>query len=335
MIEKILDAAIRFRWGVVVVTLIVAAFGASQLLKLPIDAVPDITNKQVQINTAAPALGPLDMERLVTFPVETAMAGIPGLESTRSISRNGFSQVTVVFAESTDLYFARQQVAERLTQAKESLPDGVEPQMGPVTTGLGEVLMYVVEYEPAGTKANPRIAGRPGFQPDGSYLTIDGKLLSDEISKLAYLRTVQDWVISPQLKTVSGVAGIDSIGGYEKQFVVEPDPAKLATYHISFSELADALDKANISVGANFVERGGEAYLVKADGRIRTLDEIGHATVATRGGVAVAVRDIATVRIGGELRTGAASENGNEVVIGTALMIAGGNSRIVASAVAE
>ena len=134
MIDKLLDASIRFRWGVVVATLIVAAFGAFQLLKLPIDAVPDITNKQVQINTVEPNIGPLDIERLVTFPIETAMAGIPGLQSSRSISRNGFSQVTVVFDEGVDLYFARQQVAERLTQAKESLPDGVEPQMGPVTT---------------------------------------------------------------------------------------------------------------------------------------------------------------------------------------------------------
>ncbi len=335
MNEKLLDAAIRFRWGVVVITLIIAAFGAAQLFKLPIDAVPDITNKQVQINTVAPALGPLDMERLVTFPVETAMAGIPGLESSRSISRNGFSQVTVVFDEDVDLYFARQQVAERLTQAKESLPEGVEPQMGPVTTGLGEVLMYVVEYLPAGTKNNPKVAGKPGFQPDGSYLTTDGNLLTDEVSKLAYLRTLQDWAIRPQLRSVEGVAGIDSIGGYERQFVVEPDPAKLASYHISFSELAEALEKANISVGANFVERGGEAFLVKADGRIRSLDEIGRATVATRGGVPVAVRDIATVRIGGDLRTGAASEDGNEVVVGTALMIAGGNSRIVADAVSD
>ena len=226
MIEKLLDSAIRFRWGVIVATLIVAAFGVFQLLKLPIDAVPDITNKQVQINTVAPALGPLDMERLVTFPVETAMAGIPGLDSSRSISRNGFSQVTVVFDENVDLYFARQQVAERLTQAKESLPEGVEPQMGPVTTGLGEVLMYVVEFEPAGTKANPKVAGKPGFQPDGSYLTIDGNVLADDVSKLAYLRTVQDWIIRPQLRGVEGVAGIDSIGGYERQFVVEPDPAK-------------------------------------------------------------------------------------------------------------
>jgi cobalt-zinc-cadmium resistance protein CzcA len=335
MIEKLLDAAIRFRWAVVALTLIIAGFGIAELLKLPIDAVPDITNKQVQINTVAPALGPLDMERLVTFPVETAMSGIPGLATSRSISRNGFSQVTMVFDEGVDLYFARQQVAERLTQAKESLPDGVEPQMGPVTTGLGEVLMYVVEFEPSGTSENPKITGKPGFQPDGGYLTNDGDMLTDDVAKLAYLRTVQDWVIRPQLRTVEGVAGIDSIGGYEKQFIVEPDPAKLASYHVSFSELAEALEKANFSAGAGFVERGGEAFLVKADGRIRTLDEIGRATVATRGGIAVAVRDVATVRIGGDLRTGAASENGNEVVVGTALMIAGGNSRIVANAVAE
>jgi heavy metal efflux system protein len=335
MIEKLLDASIRFRWAVVILTLAMAAFGTMQLLKLPIDAVPDITNKQVQINTVAPALGPLDMERLVTFPVENAMAGIPGLESSRSISRNGFSQVTVIFDENADLYFARQQVAERLTQAKDSLPDGVEPQMGPVTTGLGEVLMYVVEYEDAGTRKNPKIAGQPGFQPDGSYLTTEGDILRDDVAKLAYLRTVQDWVIRPQLKTVEGVAGIDGIGGYEKQFIVEPDPAKMAAYQISLAELSDALGKANISVGAGFVERGGEAFLVKADGRVRTLDEIGRATIATRGGIAVAVRDVATVGIGGEMRTGAASENGKEVVIGTALMIAGGNSRIVAMAVSE
>jgi len=335
MIARILAASIRFRWGVVIATLIVAAYGVTQLLKLPIDAVPDITNKQVQINTVAPNLGPLDMERLVTFPVETAMAGIPGLESSRSISRNGFSQVTVVFEDHTDLYFARQQVAERLNQAKGTLPEGVEPEMGPVSTGLGEVLMYVVDFAPAGTKENPRIAGRPGFQPDGSYMTPAGEILADDVAKEGYLRTVQDWVIRPQLRTVPGVAGIDSIGGYEKQFVVQPDAARMAAYGISFSELAAALEAANISVGANYVERGGEAFLVRADGRIRTLDEISRATVATRGGVPVQVRDVAAVSIGGGLRTGSATENGNEVVVGTALMLAGGNSRIVAAAVAE
>ena len=282
MIEKLLDASIRFRWGVVILTLIISAYGLSELMKLPIDAVPDITNKQVQINTVEPNLGPLDIERLVTFPVETAMAGIPGLESSRSISRNGFSQVTVIFEDHTDLYFARQQVAERLNQAKGTLPEGVEPQMGPVSTGLGEVLMYIVDFAKPGSKAAPKVAGKPGFQPDGSYLTTDGNFLTDEVAKLGYLRTVQDWVIRPQLKTVSGVAGIDSIGGYEKQFVVQPDASKLSTYGISFSELAEALERANISVGANFVERGGEAFLVRADGRIRSVDEIGRATVASR-----------------------------------------------------
>lgn len=334
MIDRLIDASIRFRWGVIFVALIVAAFGGWQLLKVPIDAVPDITNKQVQINTVAPALGPLDMERLVTFPVENAMAGIPGLQGSRSISRNGFSQVTVVFEDKVDLYFARQQVAERLTQARDSLPAGVEPAMGPVSTGLGEVLTYVVDFDKPGSKAAPRIAGKPGWQPDNAFLTPDGELLRDDVAKLAFLRTVQDWTIKPQLRTIPGVAGIDSIGGYEKQFVVQPDPSKLSTFGISFSELADTLEKANLSVGAGFVNRGGEAFLVRADARIRTLDEIASATVATRGGVAVAVRDVATVRLGGEMRTGAASENGHEVVIGTALMLAGGNSRTVAQAVA-
>ena len=335
MIERLLRLSLQFRWAVVGLTLLVAAFGVSELLKVPIDAVPDITNKQVQINTTAPALGPLDMERLVSFPVETALSGIPGLDSTRSISRNGFSQVTAIFEEDVDLYFARQQVAERLNSASESLPEGVEPRMGPVTTGLGEVLMYVIRYKPAATSDAPRVGGRPGPQPDGSYLTPEGERLTDEVAKLAYLRTVQDWVMRPQLASVQGVAGIDSIGGYEKQYVVEPDPSRLASLRVSFTDLAEALERSNLSVGANFLERGGEAFLVRADGRIRTIDELARATVATRGGVPIAVRDVATVRIGGDLRTGAASQNGEEVVVGTALMIAGGNSRIVAQAVGE
>ncbi len=334
MIEKLIAASIRFRWSVIVATLIVAAFGIAQLLKLPIDAVPDITNKQVQINTTAPDLGPVDIERLVTFPVETAMAGIPGLTGSRSISRNGFSQVTLVFSDGTDLYFARQQVAERLNQAKGALPDDAEPAMGPVSTGLGEVLMYVVDFAPRTAAAKGRAAGTPGFQPDGSYLTPAGERLTDEVARQGYLRSVQDWVIAPQLKTVAGVAGIDSIGGYEKQFVVQPDVAKMASYGIAFADLADALERANISVGANFVERGGEAFLVRADGRIRTLDEIARAAVASRGGVPVLMRDVATVSIGGDLRTGSATRNGKEVVVGTALMLAGGNSRIVAADVA-
>ena len=335
MIDRLLDASVRFRWAVLAITALVAIYGAFQLFRLPIDAVPDITNKQVQVNVAAPQFSPLDMERLVTFPVENSLAGIPGLDYTRSISRNGFAQVTAVFEEDVDLYFARQQVAERLAQAGESLPDGIQPQMGPVSTGLGEVLMWSVSYAPTATKESPKIPGRPGFQPDGSYLTPEGQRLTDEVSRLAYLRTVQDWIIRPQIRGVDGIAGVDSIGGYEKQFVVQPIPGQLAAYGVSFTELADALEKANLSVGANFIQRGGEAFLVRADARIRHIDEIGRTVIASRNGVPVTVANVAVITLGGELRTGAASLDGKEVVIGTALMLAGENSRIVAGGVAE
>lgn len=335
MIDRLLDASVRFRWAVLAITALVAIYGAFQLFRLPIDAVPDITNKQVQVNVAAPQFSPLDMERLVTFPVENSLAGIPGLNYTRSISRNGFAQVTAVFEEDVDLYFARQQVAERLAQAGEGLPDGIQPQMGPVSTGLGEVLMWSVDYAPTATAKNPKIPGRPGFQPDGSYLTPEGERLTDDVSRLAYLRTVQDWIIRPQIRGVDGIAGVDSIGGYEKQFVVQPNPGQLAAYGVSFTELAEALEKANLSVGANFIQRGGEAFLVRADARIRHIDEIGRTVIANRNGVPVTVANVATVTLGGELRTGAASLDGKEVVIGTALMLAGENSRIVAQGVAE
>ena len=335
MIDRILDASVRFRWAVIVLTALVAIYGAIQLFRLPIDAVPDITNKQVQVNVSAPQFSPLDMERLVTFPVETALAGIPGLDHTRSISRNGFAQVTAVFDEDVDIYFARQQVAERLSQAQDSLPDGVPPQMGPISTGLGEVLMWAVSYAPTATKDSPKIPGRPGFQPDGSYLTPQGERLTDDVSRLAYLRTLQDWVVRPQLRTVEGIAGVDGIGGYEKQFIVQPDPARLASYGVSFTELAEALEQGNLSVGANFIERGGEAFLVRADARIRDADEIERTVIAQRNGLPVTVANVANVRVGGELRTGAASLNGKEVVVGTALMLAGENSRIIASAVAD
>jgi cobalt-zinc-cadmium resistance protein CzcA len=335
MIANLIALSVRARWTVVLIVLVVCAYGAWQLTRLPIDAVPDITNKQVQINSADPGLSPIEIEKRVTFPVETALAGIPGLESTRSLSRNGFSQVTAVFKGSTDLYFARQQVSERLAQARDNLPEGVQPQIGPVTTGLGEVFMYAVDFASPAGRGAVVLNGLTGWQSDGSILTPEGDRLTDEVSRAAYLRTVQDWIIRPQLRTVTGVAGIDSIGGYEKQYVVEPDPVKLAAYGVSFSELAKALEAANLSVGANFLNRGGEAYLVRADARIRSLDEIAQAVIATRGGLPVAVKDVATVRLGGELRTGAASLNGHEVVIGTALMLIGENSRTVARSVGE
>ena len=329
MITRLVDLSVAHRYLVLLFVSIAAAFGIYQLSALPIDAVPDITNKQVIINSLDPALGPLDMEKRVTFPVETALAGIPGLESTRSISRNGFSQITAVFADSVDIYFARQQVAERLAQARDQLPSGVQPAMGPVSTGLGEVLTWSIRY-----KQPHKVTGAAGWQTDGSYRTAEGEILADPIAQAAYLRTVQSWIVAPQIKSVPGIAGVDSIGGYEKQFLVQPDPARLAAYGVSFAELASSLEKANNSVGANFVERGGEAFLVRADARIRSIDEISRAVIATKGGVPVTVADVATVKIGGELRTGAGSENGEEAVIGTALMLVGENSRTVSAAVA-
>ncbi len=335
MIAGLMALSVRARWAVVFFIAIVSAIGMWQLTRLPIDAVPDITNKQVQVNTVDPGLSPADIEKRVTFPIETALAGIPGLESTRSVSRNGFSQVTAVFKENVDLYFARQQVSERISQARENLPEGLQPQIGPVTTGLGEVFMYTIDFANPGGKGAKVRDGQPGWQSDGSYLTPEGERLTDDVSRAAYLRTVQDWIISPQLRTVPGVAGVDSIGGFEKQYLVEPDPVKLNAYGVSFSDLAKALEAANLSVGANFLERAGEAYLVRADARIRSANEIANAVIATRGGVPVMVKDVATVRIGGELRTGAASMNGHEVVVGTALMLIGENSRTVAKAVGE
>ena len=330
MIANLIALSVRARWAVLFLFLAVAAIGVWQLMKLPIDAVPDITNNQVQINTMDPRLSPVEIEKLVTYPIETALAGIPGLETTRSISRNGFSQVTAIFSDSTNLYFARQQVGERLRTAAENLPEGTEPQVGPVTTGLGEIVMYTVGYAHPNGRGARRLPGVPGWQPDGSYLTPEGDRLTDDVQKASYLRTVQDWIISPQMKSVKGVAGVDSIGGYARTYVVEPDPTKLASYAISYTELGDALRKANLAVGANYFDRGGEAYLIRSDARVRDIDEIQNAVAATRNGVPVTVGQLATVKIGGELRTGAASVNGQEAVIGTVLMLIGQNSRIVA-----
>lgn len=329
MIASLIALAVRARWAVLFIFLLIAGIGVWQLTRLPIDAVPDITNNQVQINTVDRRLSPVEMEKLVTYPIETALAGIPGLETTRSLSRNGFSQVSAIFTDSTDLYFARQQVAERLAQARDSLPDGVQPQIGPVTTGLGEILMYTVNYKPRGKGASIR-DGQAGWQSDGSYLTPEGEKLTDEVAKDGYLRTVQDWIIRPQLRSVPGVAGVDSIGGYAKTFVVEPDPVKLSGYGISYSELAQSLEAANLAVGANYFNRAGEAYLVRADARIRSVEQIQNAVAATRNGVPITVGQVADVKIGGDLRTGAASMNGREAVVGTVLMLIGENSRAVA-----
>ena len=335
MIARIIALSVRARWLIVFVTAVVATLGFWQISRLPIDVTPDITNKQVQINTVVPTLGPIEVEKRVTFPIETALSGLAGVENTRSFSRNGFSQVTAVFKESANLYFMRQQVSERLAQAAPNLPAGADPQMGPVSTGLGEVFHYSIEFANPGGKGAQIRDGRPGWQSDGSFLTDDGEKLPDQVSQLAYLRTVQDWIVRPQLRTVAGVADVDSLGGYVKQYVVEPDSAKLAAYGLSYGELGEALQKANLSVGADFIQRSGEAYLVRADARIHSADEIERAVVTTRGGVPVAVKDLARVRIGGELRRGAASRNGYETVVGSALMLVGANSRTVARGVGD
>ncbi len=334
MLESILHFSIKNRWLVVILTLGTAILGVVSLRQLPIDAVPDITNNQVQINTLFASLSPLEMEKQVTFPVETALAGIPGLRSTRSLSRNGFSQVTAVFDDDVNIYFARQQVSERLSQARESLPSGAEPKMGAISTGLGEIYMWTVEYTqgaPAGPA--PDASGAPGPQADGTYLTPVGERLTSALERAAYLRTVQDWIIRPQLKGVPGVAGVDVIGGYVKQYHVQPDPMKLVSYGLTFSEVIEALEKNNASTGAGYIEHKGESYLVRAAGRIETPEQIESIVLGTRRGTPIYIRDVATVGIGKELRTGSASENGEEVVVGTALMLIGANSRTVAAAV--
>ena len=332
MISRILDISVRQRWLVLLLSLLAAGFGGYALTKLPIDAVPDITNNQVQINTVAPALSPFDIERQVTYPVETALAGIKGLEYTRSLSRNGFSQVTAVFSDNVDLYFARQQVVERLSEAREALPSEVEPHMGPITTGLGEIYMWTVRYA---APAERKIAapGKPGWQPDGAYLTPEGQRLTNDLERAAYLRTIQDWVIRPQVRTVAGVAGVDGIGGFEKQYHVQPDPTKLTSLDLSFSDVARALQANNANQGARYLEDNGEGYVVRSSGRLESMDEIGNVVVTTRGGVPVRIKDIAEVRIGRDLRTGSGSQDGQEAVVGTALMLIGENSRTVAAAV--
>lgn len=333
MIQGILNFSLRHRYLIALLTAAVALFGLYSLKNLPIDAVPDITNVQVQINTSAGALSPTEIEKQVTFPVETALAGIPGLDSTRSISRNGFSQVTAVFHDSVDIYFARQQVGERLQEVRGSLPEGAEPAMGAISTGLGEIYMWTVGYAHPDGKDAVIKDNEPGWQSDGSYLTPEGQRLKGRMEQASYLRTVQDWIIRPQLKSVAGVAGVDAIGGYVRQYHVQPYPDKLVALGLSFSDIVESLEKNNQSVGAGYIEKSGESYVVRADGRISTEEQIGDIVVTTRGGVPVYMRDIAEVGIGKELRTGSASENGKEVVVGTTLMLIGANSRTVSEAV--
>ncbi len=310
MLESILRFSINQRWLVLLAVLGMAALGAYNYQRLPIDAVPDITNVQVQINAEAPGYSPLEAEQRITFPIETAMAGLPGLEQTRSLSRYGLSQVTVVFNDGTDIYFARQLVNERIQSTRGQLPPGIEPEMGPVATGLGEIFMWTVEPEEGARK------------PDGTaYTSTD-------------LRTIQDWIVRPQLRNIPGVTEINTIGGYLKQFHVTPDPAKLMAYGLTFHDIIASLERNNANVGAGYIEKSGEQYLIRAPGQVADIEEIREIVVKTDDGVPIRIKDVAEVLLGKELRTGAATENGQEVVLGTVFMLIGENSRTVSQRVA-
>ncbi|MDZ4077131.1 CusA/CzcA family heavy metal efflux RND transporter [Hydrocarboniphaga sp.] len=310
MLEKLLRFSIGRSGVVMVLMLALIALGAWNYQRLPIDAVPDITNVQVQINTQAPGYTPLEVEQRITVPIETALTGLPGLDYRRSLSRYGLSQVTVVFADGTDLYFARNLVNERLQQARSRLPDGVEPAMGPIATGLGEIFLYTVEA-------------------DGNARQADGR----PYDSMA-LRSLQDWVIRPQLLQVTGVTEVNSIGGYAKQFHVLPDPGRLLSYGLTMDQVAEALERNNANRGAGYLERNREQLLVRIPGQVAGLDDLRRIVVATRDGLPITVGDVAEVALGKELRTGAATRDGHETVLGTAVMLVGENSRAVAKAVA-
>jgi cobalt-zinc-cadmium resistance protein CzcA len=310
MFERLIQFAIEQRIVVMLSVLLMAGLGIASYQKLPIDAVPDITNVQVQINTSAPGFSPLETEQRITFAIETTMAGLPGLQQTRSLSRSGLSQVTVIFEDGTDLFFARQLVSERLQAAKDQLPEGVDALMGPISTGLGEIFLWTVEADEGARKED----GTP-------YTPTD-------------LRVIQDWIIKPQLRNVPGVAEINTIGGFAKQYQIAPDPRKLAAYKLTLNDLMTALERNNANVGAGYVERGGEQLLIRAPGQLGNVQDIADIVITNVQGTPIRVSDVADVGIGKELRSGAATENGREVVLGTVFMLIGENSRTVSQAVA-
>jgi len=309
MFERLIRLAIEHRWLVILAVLGMAGLGVFNYSILPIDAVPDITNVQVQINTTAPGYSPLETEQRITYPIETVMAGLPHLEQTRSLSRYGLSQVTVIFQDGTDVYFARQLVNQRIQEAKDKLPVGITPAMGPISTGLGEIYLWIVEAKEGAKK------------PDGSPYTATD------------LREIQDWIIKPQLRNVPGVTEINSIGGYAKQYQVAPIPEKLASYGLTLQDIVTALDRNNNNVGAGYIEKRGEQYLIRAPGQVHSMEDIRNIILGNVQGVPIRIRDVGEVEIGRELRTGAATENGRETVLGTVFMLIGQNSRAVSQAV--
>jgi len=311
MIESILRLSIKRRYLFLSFLLVIIGVGSWSYQYLPIDAVPDITNVQVQINTAAPGYSPLESEQRITYPVETALYGLPKLAYTRSLSRYGLSQVTVVFEEGTDIHFARNLINTRLSTIKSVLPPGIEPEMGPISTGLGEIFMYTVQAKPDARQQN-------GLPYDATSL-----------------REIQDWIIKPQLAQVKGVIEVNSIGGYNKQYHVLPDPKKLLYYRVGIEDLVKALMANNDNRGAGYIERNGQQLLVRSPGQLATIDDIGNVIIAEHQNVPIKIRDVANIAIGKELRTGAATRDGKETVLGTAMMLIGENSRTVAQNVAD
>ncbi|PIQ98970.1 MAG: CusA/CzcA family heavy metal efflux RND transporter [Nitrospinae bacterium CG11_big_fil_rev_8_21_14_0_20_45_15] len=309
MLSALLKFSVKYRIFVILGTLALAIPGIYNFQILPIDAVPDITNVQIQINTKARGYTPLEVENRITFPIETALAGTPKLSHTRSISRYGMSQVTVVFDDDTDIYFARQLINTRLQEMIGKLPPNTQPVMGPIATGLGEIFLWTV---------GP-----------------DEKIKSTQPYSLTELRTIQDWIIRPQLRNIPGVADVNSIGGYTKQYQVAPDPEKLRAYKISFRDVVDALMKNNDNVGAGYIEHSGSQYLIRTPGQVSGIRDIERIIAGSRNGIPIYIKDIAEVTLGKELRTGAATENGQEVVLGTVFMLKGENSRTVSIKVAD
>ena len=279
--------------------------------KLPIDAVPDITNTQVQINTQANGFTALEIEQRITYPIENAMSGMPNMEQTRSISRYGLSQVTIIFEDGTDIYWARQLINQRLQEAMGEMPEKIQPTMSPISTGLGEIYQWVIKAE-----ANAK-------KPDGSaYSAMD-------------LREIQDWIVRPQLQRVKGVAEINSIGGFNKTYVVAPDLNRLQQLQIPLIDLQTALTENNENRGAGYIEKNGQQLTVRVPGTLNTIEDIQNISLANKNGYPIRVADVAQVSIGHDLRTGAATYNGEETVLGIAMMMMGENSRTVAQAIDE
>lgn len=311
MINWIVSFAVKRRMMVLALTFLFAGFGVYNIQNLAVDAVPDITNVQVQINTKAAGFTPLEVEQRITYLVETAMAGIPKLDYTRSLSRYGLSQVTIIFDEGTDIYWARQQIGERIQSIRADLPNNVEPNLGPIASGLGEIFTYSVHAKPDALKN------------DGTAYNAED------------LRTLQDWVIRPQLLKVKGVTEINSQGGFERQYQVAPMPEKLIAYKLTIKDVITALELNNSNRGAGYIERFDGQYLVRSPGQLKTLADIANTVIAKRDDAPVRIKDVANVYLGKELRTGAATYNGEETVLGTAMMLIGENSRVVAKAMAD